>query len=69
MRYSTHFIESIENWIVVDNFSYTFTDSSILTADLSSNHLVLSSIADISGDTELMITATNHWMFRLKNST
>jgi len=41
------------------NFSYTFTDSSILTADLSSNHLVLSSIDDISGDTELMITATN----------
>jgi hypothetical protein len=40
-------------------FSYTFTDSSILTADLSNNHLVLSSIDDISGDTELMITATN----------
>jgi len=25
MRYSTHFIESTENWIVVDSFSYTFT--------------------------------------------
>ena len=40
-------------------FSYSFTDSTILTVDLSSNHLVLSSIDDISGDTELMITAKN----------
>ena len=40
-------------------FSYSFTDSTILTADVSSSHLVLSSINDISGDTELMVTATN----------
>ena len=40
-------------------FSYSFTDSSVLAADVSSDHLVLSSIADAHGETELLVTATN----------
>ena len=40
-------------------FSYSFTDSSVLAADVSSDYLVLSSLPDSSGETELMVTATN----------
>ena len=40
-------------------FSYSFTDSTVLTADVSSDHLVLSSLPDSSGETELMVTASN----------
>ena len=40
-------------------FSYSFTDSTVLVADVSSDHLVLSSLPDSSGETELMVTASN----------
>jgi len=40
-------------------FSYSFTDSSVLSADVSSGFLVLSSLPDANGETELMVTAMN----------
>ena len=40
-------------------FSYSFTDSSVLSADVSSGFLVLSSLPDANGGTELMVTAMN----------
>ena len=40
-------------------YSYSFTDSSVLSADVSSGFLVLSSLPDANGGTELMVTAMN----------
>jgi len=40
-------------------FSYSFTDTSVLAADVSSGFLVLSSLPDANGETELMVTAMN----------
>jgi len=40
-------------------FSYSFTDTSVLAADVSSGFLVLSSLPDANGGTELMVTAMN----------
>ena len=40
-------------------YSYSFTDSSVLAADVSSSFLVLSSLPDANGETELMVTAMN----------
>jgi hypothetical protein len=40
-------------------YSYSFTDSSVLAADVSSDYLVLSSLPDANGDTEIMVTAMN----------
>ncbi len=40
-------------------FSYSFTVDGVVAADVSSDHLVLSSLPDSSGETELMVTATN----------
>ena len=36
-------------------FSYSFTDSSVVSADVSRDFLVLSSLADANGQTELMV--------------
>ena len=40
-------------------YSYSFTDTSVLAADVSSGFLVLSSLPDANGETELMVTAMN----------
>jgi len=40
-------------------FSYSFTDSTIILADLSNDYLVLSSLDNVYGTTEIFVTASN----------
>jgi len=40
-------------------FSYLFTDGGVVAADVSSDHLVLSSLLNVSGTTQLLLTASN----------
>ena len=40
-------------------FSYMFTDGGVVAADVSSDHLVLSSLLNVSGTTQLLLTASN----------
>ena len=40
-------------------YSYSFTDTSVLSAGISRSYLILSSLPDAYGDTEIMVTAMN----------